>query len=164
MGLAAVALACAFVPACSSRPQPVGPQAKLDYVLKDMDGHDVRLADFKGRPMLINFWATWCSPCKAEIPWFVDMAAKYKAQRLAVVGISVDDPPEAIRQFAAQYKVNYPMLVGNGQDDLIAQYEAGLVVPVTWLIRPNGTVLTKAQGIHAREWFEKQVEEMIAVD
>jgi peroxiredoxin len=148
-------LAASFVgPASCSRP----PAANLDFVLKDMNGQDVRLADFKGRPILINFWATWCPPCKAEIPWFVDMANQYKAQNLAVVGISIDDTAEDIRAFATQYKVNYPMLVGSGHDDLIAAYEAGLVVPVSWLIKADGTVLEKVKGMHGREWFNERVQ------
>jgi cytochrome c biogenesis protein CcmG/thiol:disulfide interchange protein DsbE len=135
--------------------------ANLDFTVQDMNGQTVRLADFKGHPMLINFWATWCPPCKAEIPWFVDLAAKYRDRGLVVLGVSVDDTPEAIRAFAADYHVDYPMLVGNGHDDLIAAYEAQMVVPVSWLIRPDGTILTKAEGIHPKEWFESQIQAIV---
>ena len=68
--------------------------AKLDYTVKDMDGKDVRLADYKGRPLLLNFWATYCGPCKTEIPIFVEMVEKYKDQKLAILGISIDDTPK----------------------------------------------------------------------
>ena len=71
----AVATLVAAWPACNrNTTRPDAEIAKLDFVLKDVNGKDVRLADFKGRPMLINFWATWCGPCKAEVPWFTEFA------------------------------------------------------------------------------------------
>jgi peroxiredoxin len=160
-----VAVVLGAWPACASNdaddsPGPSAGKPRLDFVLKDMNGQDVRLADLKGRPILINFWATWCPPCKAEIPWFVEFAEKYKDKNLAVLGISVDDTPEDIRKFAAEYEINYPMLVGDGQDEMKAAYDAEAVVPVSWLINPDGTLLAKAQGIHAKEWFEENLNRM----
>lgn len=159
---AVVAMAVAAWPACSTsdveREVPSAGSPSLDFVLKDMNGNDVRLADFKGRPVLINFWATWCPPCKAEIPWLVEFADKYKAHDLVVLGISVDDTPEDMRQFAADRKINYPLLVGNGQKALKAAYDAEVVIPVSWLIKPDGTLAAKAQGIHPKEWFETNIQ------
>ena len=160
--MAAVALAA--WPACAlDESEEIPPSAgtpSLDFVLKDMNGADVRLADFKGRPVLINFWATWCAPCKAEVPWFVEFAEKYRGERLAVVGISVDDEPEAIRAFAAEYKVTYPKLVGLGQDELREAYDASMIIPVSWLIKSDGTVFAKAVGIHSKEWFDSKLQSM----
>ena len=157
----AVAAALAAWPACNRNAgTPDAAKANLDFVLKNLDGQDVRLADFKGKPLLINFWATWCGPCKAEIPWFVEFADKYKAQGLTVIGISVDDPPDDIRKFAAEFKVNYPMLVGREREDITKAYEAGEFIPVSWLVRKDGTVQTKVSGIHGRDWFEQQLLEM----
>lgn len=155
-----VAIVVGAWPACSASPAREIPSAgvpSLDFVLKDMNGKDVRLADFKGRPIVVNFWATWCPPCKAEIPWFVEFTEKYKDQKLTVLGISVDDPPEEIRKFAAENKINYPLLVGDGQNDLKAAYDAEVVIPVSWLIKSDGTLVAKAQGIHAKEWFEANI-------
>ena len=78
-----------------------GDAANLDFTLKDMNGADVHLADFRGRPVILNFWATWCGPCKAEIPALVALAERYKSRHLTVLGVSVDDTPEDLRQFAA---------------------------------------------------------------
>jgi peroxiredoxin len=128
----------------------------LGFVLKDMSGKDVRLADFKGRPLIINFWATWCAPCKAEIPGFVALVDKYKAEQLTVLGVSIDDSAEELREFARKFKVNYPLLVGTGHDDLIAKYEVSFV-PITWMIRRDGTVQLKKEGTETHEWFESQV-------
>ena len=156
---AVAVLLCAW-PACVQHEEEEIPSAgnpSLDFVLKDMDGKDVNLADFRGRPVLINFWATWCPPCKAEIPWFIEFAEKYRDQRLAVIGISVDDPAEDVRTFAEEYKVNYPMLVGLGHDELRQAYDASAIIPVSWLIKPDGTVFAKAAGIHSKDWFEDKI-------
>lgn len=156
MAATALALMAGGMPSCSR-----GDSARLDYVLKDMNGADVDLASFRGRPILLNFWATWCPPCKTEIPWFVEFADKYKAQKLAVIGVSVDDTPEDIRNFAAANAINYPMLVGASARDFRVQFEANDVIPISWLIRPDGTVLAKAQGIHPKDWFEANLKSML---
>jgi len=140
---------------------PVGQEANLDFTLKDMNGADVRLADFRGRPVILNFWATWCGPCKQEIPALVALAEQYKSRQLAVLGVSVDDAPEDLRQFAAEYKMNYPVLVGLGHDKFQEIYDAAMVVPVTWFIRADGTIYRKHQGPATHEWFEEQVKGML---
>jgi peroxiredoxin len=159
-----VAMAVAMWPACMQKPTPTAPagdQANLDFVLKDMNGAEVRLADFKGRPLVLNFWATWCGPCKVEIPAFVELVEQYKDQRLAVLGISVDDSPEDLRKFAEEFKMNYPVLVGLGQDTLQETYQAMMVIPVTWFIRPDGTVLKSHTGPATKEWFEEQIKALL---
>ncbi len=135
--------------------------AKLDYVVKDMDGKDVRLADYKGRPLLLNFWATYCGPCKTEIPIFVEMVEKYREQKLAILGISIDDSPEDLRPFAAEFKMNYPVLVGLGHDDLLETYDAVFLIPVTWFVRPDGTIHLKHPGSAPREWFDEQIRALL---
>jgi peroxiredoxin len=143
------------------RPRASGPLAPLHFTLKDMNGQTVNLADYKGRPLLVNFWATWCAPCKAEIPWLVDLVEKYKAEGFTVLGISTDDTAEDIRAFAAEHKVNYPMFVGAGQDEMLQAWEATSVVPVSWFIRPDGTVAQMAVGIHQQAWFDEQVRALL---
>src|SRR5262245_40055680 len=102
--------------------QPVGEPAKLDFSLKDAEGKTVKLSDYRGRPLILNFWATWCGPCKVEIPAFIELVDKYRDEKLTVLGISVDDSSEDLRQFAIDYKMNYPVLVGLGQDELQETY------------------------------------------
>ncbi len=149
-------------PACNRHTEAPDAHAapSLDYVLDSVDGAPVNLADFEGRPILLNFWATWCGPCKAEIPWFVEFAETYKDNDLAVIGISVDDSPDDIRRFAAEYNVNYPMLVGLGRDDIAKEYDALMAIPVTWLIRRDGSVQAKVTGIHGKDWFDQQIQEL----
>jgi len=117
---AGVALLVAVWPACNSNVSPPRPTEtpSLDFVMTDMTGQEVALADFRGKPLLINFWATWCGPCKIEVPWFVEFTERYKEQQFTVVGISLDDPVEEIRAFAEQYQVNYTMLVGKGREEV----------------------------------------------
>jgi cytochrome c biogenesis protein CcmG/thiol:disulfide interchange protein DsbE len=157
---AVVAVLIGAWPACreNAREIPSAGTPSLDFSLKDMDGKTVDLASFKGRPVLINFWATWCPPCKAEIPWLMEFSDKYKHGNLAVIGISVDDAPDEIRKFAAEQKINYSMLVGDGQDALKAAFDAEAVIPVSWLIKADGTLVAKAQGIHSKEWFESNIQ------
>src|SRR5262252_2414348 len=88
---AAVAIVLAMWPLWATRDETPSGEANLGFTLHDMNGADVKLADFRGRPIILNFWATWCGPCRAEIPALVAIADEYKAQRLAVLGVSVDD-------------------------------------------------------------------------
>ena len=166
MAAAAVAVAIAAWPACAvdDTAGPAAGLADLEFTLKDMNGRDVRLADFRGRPIILNFWATWCGPCKIEIPAFVDLVNQYKAQNLTVLGVSVDDNPADLRRFAAEYRMNYPVLVGLGQDKLQETYDAVMMIPVTWFIRPDGTIHLKHQGPATRDWFETQVKALIAAE
>ncbi|HSG00457.1 MAG TPA: TlpA disulfide reductase family protein [Vicinamibacterales bacterium] len=162
----AVAAVIAMVPAylvfTSAAPEVQGEFAPLSFTLKDMDGADVNLADFKGRPLIINFWATWCGPCKHEIPAFVELVDRYKDQGFTVLGVSVDDAPEDLKPFAAEYKINYPVLVGLGHDDLQEAYGAHIIVPVSWFVRRDGTVHLKWMGTNSTEWFEEQVKALLA--
>jgi len=160
---AALALAgvLAMWPACAVEDPPPGDLARLDFTLKDMHGKDVKLSDYAGRPLVVNFWATWCGPCKAEIPALVELVDKYRDQKLAVLGISVDDSPEDLRQFATQYKMNYPVLVGLGHDELQETYDAVMMIPITWFIRPDGTVFLKHPGTGTKQWFEDQVKAIL---
>jgi peroxiredoxin len=135
--------------------------ANLNFTVQDMNGQTVRLADFRGRPVILNFWATWCGPCRAEIPEFNTLAEQYKAQGLVVLGVSVDDKPEALRKFTQEFPMKYPVLVGLGHDELQEAYDAVIAVPVTWFIRADGTVQHAQKGPATREFFEAQAKALV---
>ena len=135
--------------------------ANLDFTLKDMHGNDVRLADYAGRPVIVNFWATWCTPCKHEIPIFIDLVEQYKDEGFTVLGISTDDTAEDLVPFAEEFGINYPVLVGFGRDDLLDAYQAGFFVPTSWFIRRDGSVALKWPGTSTPEWFEEQVKLLV---
>jgi len=142
---------------------PAAEPARLDFTLKDLAGKDVRLSDYKGRPMIVNFWATWCLPCKAEIPGFVQLVDKYKDEQFTVLGVSTSDSPEDLQRFVAANRINYPILVGLGHDDLLEAYDAVDAVPVSWFIRRDGTVYMKKVGTDTQDWFDSQVKALFAL-
>ena len=137
-----------------------GKPAKLDFKLKDMNGVDVRLDSFKGKVILINFWATWCGPCKAEIPSLVELQEKY-GDDLVVLGFSVDDPAEKMKPYAEEYKVNYPLLVGNGREDVQNAFGPLLGIPVTVFIGRDGIIAKKHTGIASKEQFEREIKALL---
>jgi thiol-disulfide isomerase/thioredoxin len=157
-GAALVLFAAAGLVAFNQRRvDPPAEHARLDFVLKNANGVEVNLATFKGSPLVVNFWATYCGPCKTEIPILNDLVAEHRARRLAVLGISYDDVPPDIVKFAAAIPVRYPLLVGLGHEDLMEAYQADIALPTTWIIRGDGTVVAKHIGPETREWFEAQV-------
>jgi cytochrome c biogenesis protein CcmG/thiol:disulfide interchange protein DsbE len=143
--------------ACS----PDAPAANLDFTLKDMNGVEVKLADLKGKVVLLNFWATWCGPCRLEIPWFVELQEKYAGQGFRVVGISVDDPPEALPPFAKRFNINYPLVVGVDREDVQKAYGPIFGVPMTFIIGRNGRICMKHVGPASKEQFESEIKSLL---
>lgn len=139
--------------ACDPNAKP----ANLAFTLKDINGASVNLASLKGKVILLDFWATWCGPCKIEIPGFIELHEKYKAKGLAVVGVSVDDTVEQLKPFVAQYKMTYPVLVGLGQDAMQEAYGPMWGLPTTFLISRDGKICKKHMGLVSKEQFEKEI-------
>jgi peroxiredoxin len=135
--------------------------ANLNFTLKDMNGADVKLADLKGKVVLLNFWATWCPPCKMEIPWFVEFQAKYKGQGFQAIGVSVDDTADKLAPFAKEFKVNYPLLVGQEREDIQAAYGPIFGIPVTVLIGRDGKICKKHLGPVSKEQFESEIKALL---
>lgn len=140
-----------------------GKAAPLDFTLKDMNGVDVKLAAFKGKPIVLNFWATWCGPCRAEIPSLVELQTKYSADGTDVVilGVSVDDPVDKLKPYAAQMKMNYPVLVGNGREDVQDAFGPLWGIPVTVFIDRDGKIAKKHSGIASKEQFEQEIKALL---
>jgi thiol-disulfide isomerase/thioredoxin len=138
----------------------VGKPAPLDFTLKDMNGVDVTLASFKGKVILLNFWATWCGPCKAEIPSLIELQQEH-AGDLVVLGLSVDDPPEKMKPYAAEYKINYPLLVGNGREDVQDAYGPMWGIPVSVIIGRDGKIAKKHSGIGTKTEFKREIEPLL---
>ena len=138
--------------ACMANAKP----ANMDFTMKDLDGKQVSLSSYKGKVVLLNFWATWCGPCKAEIPGFVELQEKYKEQ-LVIVGFSVDDTAEKARAYATQYKMNYPVLLGEGREDVQDAYGPIWGIPASFIISKEGKVCRKHLGIAPKAVFEKEV-------
>jgi thiol-disulfide isomerase/thioredoxin len=138
----------------------VGKPAPLHFTLKDMNGVDVQLASFKGKVIVLNFWATWCGPCKVEIPDLVAVQNEYRDD-LVILGVSVDDTPDKMKPYAEQFKINYPLLVGNGRDDVQDAYGPLWGIPVSVFIDREGKIAKKHSGIATREQFLREITPLI---
>ena len=135
------------------------PSANLALVLKDMNGQDVPLSQFKGKPLVINFWASWCGPCLLEAPELVELAAEYQG-RVNLIGVSTDDTPEQIREYARVNKIGYPLLVGRDREDVATAFGLGEGIPMTVFIKADGTILTRLEGINTKDWFRTRIESL----
>jgi len=131
-----------------------------DFSLKALDGSPLKLADYRGQVVLLDFWATWCVPCKAEIPHFIEFQDKYRAQGFQVVGISMDDDANAVRKFYQDFKMNYPVVVGT--PELADAYGGVLGLPVTFLIARDGRVAAKYVGEADMAAVEQQITGLLA--
>ena len=148
-------------PASAQGCSPDAPKADLNFTLKDMNGKDVKLAQLKGQVVLLNFWATWCGPCRVEIPWFVELQEKYRGRGFRAIGISVDDPPEAIPPFAREFGINYPLLLGKDREDVQKAFGPVMVLPMTVIIGRDGRMCIRHIGPVAKEQFESEIRSLL---
>lgn len=146
-------------PATGAPAAGTGEAANLDLTVKDMNGASVRLADYKGKVIVLNFWATWCGPCEVEIPELVETYAHYKDQGVVVLGVSIDDSAETLRAYAPQKKMNYPVLLM--QDDVDEAYGPIFGVPVTFFIGRDGTISRKHFGPVTKAQVEQEIKALL---
>jgi thiol-disulfide isomerase/thioredoxin len=131
------------------------PEVAPPFLLRDISGKIVSSADWKGKVVILNFWATWCPPCREEIPELVQLQAKYK-DRLLVVGASEDDEgPQKVQQFMQQHGMNYPVVMAT--KELIDNYGGVPALPTSFLIDPQGRVMMKHTGLFEYEVYEREV-------
>lgn len=132
-----------------------------DFSLTDAMGRTVRLSDYRGRVVLLNFWATWCPPCKIEIPWFVEFENKYQAGGLTVLGVSMDeDGWKAVRPFLAARNINYTILLGNEE---VSRLYGGIdSLPTTLLIGRDGRTEFYHAGLIGRAEYQTEILELLS--
>lgn len=132
-----------------------------DFDLKDVNGKVVHLSDFRGKAVLLDFWATWCGPCKIEVPWFIDFQRKYKDRGLVVIGVAMDDEGwKAVKPFLDEMKVNYRVVMGNDATaDLYGGVEA---LPTTFVLDREGRIAKTHVGLSSKEDFEEEIEKILA--
>ncbi len=129
------------------------------FTLDDLNGQPLSLANYHGKVVLLDFWATWCAPCRTEIPHFVDMQNRLGDQGVQVIGVSMDDAPKPVRDFYAEYKMNYP--VGLGTDKVAESYGGVLGLPVLFLIGRDGRIAAKYVGEADMTAVEQQVKSLL---
>jgi peroxiredoxin len=167
--LAAGALASALIfSACSSSTSAdsAGAQKERDrkpapdFALKDVNGQTVKLSDLKGKVVLLNFWATWCGPCKLEIPWFMDFEQRFKDRGFAVIGVSMDDEGwEIVKPYLEERKVNYRVVIGN---DHIAQAYGGVdALPTTFIVDRQGRIVSTHVGLVRKSDYQNDIESLL---
>ena len=131
-----------------------------DFQLPSLDGAKVKLSDFRGKAVLLNFWATWCPPCKVEMPWFADLQKEYGKDGLVILGVAMDDSePDKIAQFASEIGVNYPILLGT--DQVSDDYGNVQYLPTSFYISRDGTIVDKMTGLLDRKDIEEAVKKTL---
>lgn len=145
-------------PAKFSGDHPLAPA----FSLTDLSGRKLSLADNKGKVVMLDFWATWCGPCRIEIPGFVELQNRYREQGFVIIGVSMDDGPEPVREFYQQYKMNYPVAMG---DDRLGELYGGIFgLPTTFLIGRDGRIYAKHVGATQVSVFEEEIKKLLAAE
>jgi thiol-disulfide isomerase/thioredoxin len=167
--VAAASAALAFLLASCSRPSslPTGElksagQRKLapNFSLKDADGNAVNLTDYRGKVVLVNFWATWCGPCEAEIPWFIEFEKKYKDQGFAVLGVSMDDDGwKSVRPYVASHKINYRIMIGS---EVVSQQFGEIdSLPTSFMLDREGRIASNHVGLVDKVDYQNEIVKLL---
>jgi peroxiredoxin len=163
-GVAAAGAVCVMLAGCSSTKVPPANQAKAskdpnaapNFALKDANGDTVHLSDYRGKVVLLNFWATWCGPCNVEIPWLKEFENKYKDRGFAVLGVSLDDDGwSVVKPFISQKKLNYRVLLG---DDKVADLYGGVdSLPTNFIIDREGRIDKVHVGLVSKSEYQNEI-------
>jgi peroxiredoxin len=131
-----------------------------DFTFTDATGAAVRLSDYQGKVVLLNFWATWCGPCNVEIPWFNGFENTYKDRRFSVVGVSMDDGGwKTVKPYIEQMKMSYRIVIG---DDALAEKYGGVdSLPTTFLIDREGKIAATHTGLIGKSTYEKEIAQLL---
>ena len=162
----AICVSAAVFTACSRWEQPAevsknsNLKAAPDFTLKDANGASVKLSDYRGKVVLLNFWATWCGPCKIEIPWFMEFEQQYKNKGFAVLGIAMDDEGwAAVKPYIAEKKMNYRVVMGN--DTVASEYGGIDSLPTTFVIDQEGRIVASHIGLINKDDYLKEIQSLL---
>ena len=132
-----------------------------EFSLRGADGAPVHLADYKGKVVLVNFWATWCGPCKVEIPWFVEFQRTYKDRGFTVLGVSMDeDGWDAVKPYVARRKINYPTVLAT--ESLRMMYGGVSSLPTTFIVDKDGRIAATHVGLVNKTTYQRAIEQLLA--
>lgn len=141
----------------SSQTRPASPLHAIapDFSLPELNGERLTLSAYRGKVVLLDFWATWCDPCRDEIPRFVELQNQYGSQGLQIIGVSMDDSPGPVRDFYQHFKMNYPVVLGDAKTGEL--YGGVLGLPIAFLIRRDGRIDSKHIGATNISVFEREI-------
>ena len=142
---------------CDARERP----AKLDFTLRDVAGNDVRLEDYSGRVIVLDFWATWCAPCRVSIPDLVELYERYRDRGFIVLGISVNDPVTRLEPFVQELRMSYPVLVGDGRYDLQEAFGPLVGFPTSVVITRDGRICRRHTGVAPKAALERAIASLL---
>ena len=145
-----VLIACAVAFAAKEKPAP-------DFALTDIDGKEISLANLKGKVIFLNFWATWCGPCRHEIPDFIKFYNEYKDKGMEIIGISVDRSAKKVKDFMGKHKINYPVAMAT--NEIMGDYKPGRYIPTTIIINTKGHIVEKKVGVMDKATLEGYFQE-----
>ena len=165
LALAAITLlfSCSRAPSEKVSAKTSSRKSAPDFTLTDADGKQVKLSDYRGKVVLLNFWATWCGPCAIEIPWFEQFEQQYKSKGFEVLGVSMDeDGWKAIKPYVAARKVNYRILLGN---DFVTQLYGGVEsLPTTFMIDRNGRIAYPPHvGLAEKNEYLNEIQDLLGI-
>ena len=133
--------------------------AAPDFSLPELNGNSLRLSDYRGKVVLLDFWATWCDPCREETPHLVELQDKYRDQGLQIIGVSMDDSPEPVRDFYRLFQMNYPVAMGNAK---IGELYGGVLgLPIAFVISRDGRIFTKHIGATDISVLERDIRALL---
>jgi cytochrome c biogenesis protein CcmG/thiol:disulfide interchange protein DsbE len=131
-----------------------------DFTLESLDGKSMRLSDMRGKAVLLNFWATWCGPCKIETPWLVELQNQYGSQGLQIIGVEAgNDEKDDIAKFVKDMGINYPILIG--KESVGDAYGGVPALPETFFIGRDGKIVDKTMGLHGRAEIEDSIKQAL---
>ena len=126
-----------------------------DFSLLQLNGQPLALSAYRGKVVLLDFWATWCDPCREEVPRFMDLQNKYGQEGLQIIGVSMDDSPDPVRDFCQRFRMNYPVVMGNAK---IGELYGGVLgLPIAFIIARDGRIYAKHIGATDISVLEKEI-------
>jgi peroxiredoxin len=150
----------ANVPETAQASAVQAPSFAPDFALPDAQGNEIKLSDLKGKVVLLNFWATWCGPCKIEMPWFVEFQRDYKDKGFAVVAVSLDEEGwEVVKPFAEELSLNFPVVVGD--DELADKFGGIAALPTTFIIDKEGKIVATHTGLVSKGDYKEEIEKLL---
>jgi thiol-disulfide isomerase/thioredoxin len=136
-------------------------KVNLDFTVKDVAGRNVRLSQYQGQVVLLNFWATWCAPCKREIPSLLALYRDYKARGFVVLGVSVDKEVRLVEPYARAMKMNYPVLIGAGREEFNDEFGPFIGFPTSVMLARDGRMCVRHVGVPSPSLLERQIQALL---